>query len=258
MLRILALGDIVGTRTLEYLRTTLWTKRQELGADFVVANGENATEIHGVCSRDAALLLDCGVDLITLGNHTFGMRDLYDFLDNHPRDILRPANFPAACPGCGDVLRDINGYRALCINVNGTVFMEPLDNPFSAVEAVLRREEGRYDFALLDIHAEATSEKMALARAFDGRVCVMFGTHTHVPTADERILPGGSGYITDLGMSGPDDGILGTKTEAVLTKMCRHMPAHFTVAEGEIVVNGALFEVDPAAGRCVGVRRVRF
>lgn len=258
MLRILALGDIVGTRTLEALRTTLWSKRQELQADLVIANGENATEIHGLCARDASLLLDSGVDLITLGNHTYSMRDLHDFLDNHSHEILRPANYPASCPGCGSTVRDVNGYRVLCMNVIGTVFMEPLSSPFDAVESMLRREEGRYDLAVLDIHAEATSEKMAIARMFDGRISVMFGTHTHVQTADECILPGGSGYITDLGMSGPDDGILGTKTEAVLTKMCRHMPAHFTVAEGEIIVRGALFETDPATKRCTRVRRVRF
>jgi metallophosphoesterase (TIGR00282 family) len=258
MLHILALGDIVGTKTIDVLRQRLWQKRNEWKVDFVVANGENATDIHGVNARDAGAILDCGVDLITLGNHTYTMRDLHPFLDNNPDVIIRPANYPPAAPGCGYTVRDVCGWRALCINVNGTTFMEPLDSPFEAVEKILSREEGKYDFALLDIHAEATSEKLAIAHAFDGRVSVMFGTHTHVPTADECVLPRGSGYITDLGMSGPVDSILGTKIEAVLTKMRYHMPAHFTVAEGEIAICGALFTLDPSTGKCVKVERIKF
>lgn len=258
MLHILALGDIVGGKTIDVLRRSLWQKRRELKVDFVVANGENATDIHGLNARDAEAILDCGVDLITLGNHTYTMRDLHPFLDNNPNDIIRPANYPPAAPGCGYTIRDVCGWRVLCINVNGTTFMEPLDSPFEAVEKILAREEGRYDFALLDIHAEATSEKLAIAHAFDGRITVMFGTHTHVQTADEGILPRGSGYITDLGMSGPVNSILGTKIEAVLTKMRYHMPAHFTVAEGEIAICGALFTVDPSTGKSVKVERVKF
>ncbi len=258
MLHILTLGDIVGSRTVDYLRKTLWQQRRALGADFVVANGENATDIHGLSSRDATALLDCGIDLITLGNHTYGMRDLYPVLDDRAGEIIRPANYPPAAPGCGYALRDIGDRRALCINVNGTAFAEPLDSPFETVERILTRERGNYDFALLDIHAEATSEKWAFARVFDGRIAVMFGTHTHVQTADEQILPGGSGYITDLGMSGPTNGILGTKTEAVLTKMRQHLPAHFSVADGTITVCGALFSVDPMTGKCVSVKRVKF
>ncbi len=258
MLHILAIGDIVGTRAIDALQQRLWQKRREHKVDLVVANAENATDIHGVNARDAKAILDCGVDLITLGNHTYTMRDLHPFLDNNPDVIIRPANYPASAPGCGYTVRDVCGWRVLCINVNGTTFMEPLDSPFEAVERILAREEGKYDFALLDIHAEATSEKLAIAHAFDGRVCVMFGTHTHVQTADEQILPHGSGYITDLGMSGPVNSILGTKCDAVLTKMRHHMPAHFTVADGEIAICGALFTVDPSSGKCVKVERVKF
>ena len=258
MLQILAIGDIVGTQTIDHLRTTLWKKRDEWKVDLVIANGENATLIHGLGSRDAQALLDCGIDLITLGNHTYGMRDIYTLLDDRPDAIIRPLNYPAAAPGCGYTICDVKGWRLLCMNINGTAFMEPLASPFDAVESVLRREAGRYDCSILDIHAEATSEKYAIARAFDGRISAMFGTHTHVPTADEQILPGGSGYITDIGMSGPVNGILGTKTEAVLTKMRDKMPSHFTVAEGKVAIHGALFTLDPSSGRCVGVKRVRF
>ncbi len=258
MIRIFALGDIVGTRTIDRLQATLWQKRRELNVDFVVANGENATDIHGLGARDAQAILDCGVDLITLGNHTYTMRDLHSFLDDHPDLIIRPANYPPSAPGCGYAIRPIKDRRALCINVSGTVFLDPLDSPFEAVERILTRENGNYDFALLDIHAEATAEKIALSRAFDGRIAVMFGTHTHVPTADEQILPGGSGYLTDLGMCGPTNGILGTKTEAVLTKLRSHLPAHFTVADGPIALCGALFTIDPATGRCISVERIKF
>ena len=258
MIRILTLGDVVGTQTISVLKDKLWKKRAEYGADFVIANGENATDIRGLCTRDANALLESGVDLITLGNHTYGMRDLYDFLEQNPRDIIRPANYPPQNPGCGYTIRDVCSWRVLCINVNGTVYMEPLDSPFDSIERILTREKGNYDVAIADLHAEATSEKIALSRAFDGRIAVMFGTHTHVTTADEQILPGGSGYITDLGMCGPTDGILGTKAEAVLCKMRSHMPAHFTVADGDIKIHGALFTVDPSTARCVEVKRICF
>ena len=172
--------------------------------------------------------------------------------------IVRPANFPPQTPGMGYTIADCCGYRMLCINVCGRVNMDTYADPFDAVERILSREAGRYDYAILDVHAEATSEKIAMARVFDGKIHVIFGTHTHVVTADEQILPHGSGYITDLGMSGPVDSILGTKVEAVLTKMRHHMPAHFTVAEGEIAISGALFSVDPSSGKCVKVERVKF
>ncbi|MBQ7338500.1 MAG: YmdB family metallophosphoesterase [Clostridia bacterium] len=258
MIHILTIGDIVGAATLEVLAAKLRARARALGADFIIANGENVTGIHGLGAKDAQALWDAGVDVITLGNHTYGMRDIYTLLDDRPDAIIRPLNYPPAAPGCGYTICDIKGWRLLCMNVNGTAFMEPLSSPFGAVEQVLKRETGRYDVSILDIHAEATAEKYAIARAFDGRVSAMFGTHTHVATADEQILPGGSGYITDIGMSGPDNGILGTKTEAVLTKMRDKLPAHFTVADGPVSIRGALFTLDPSVGRCVDVRRVVF
>ncbi len=256
-MKILTLGDVVGTCTIDFLRSRLWKERDRLGVDLVVANGENASNIHGISASDAAALLDCGVDLLTGGNHIFKKRDIYPFLDSSP-DIIRPANFPPTCPGNGYTLKNVNGWRLLCINVLGTVYLEPLDSPFTAVEKILERERGCYDFALLDIHAEATSEKLALARYFDGRINIIFGTHTHVQTADEQILPGGTGYITDLGMTGPHSGILGTSSEAVLAKFTTKMPQYFTVAEGDISARGALFELDTATGKVKKVTRVTF
>ena len=258
-MKILTIGDVVGRRSIEYLSGKLRRAASNLGADFVVCNGENASEIHGLCKVDAEALLDCGVDLITLGNHAFGSRDIYGYLDDNTDLIIRPANYPAVCPGVGYTLREVSGLRILCMNLSGTAFMDELDNPFSVVDRILERERGDYDISLLDFHAEATSEKLAMGYHLDGRVQVVFGTHTHVPTADTRILPKGTGYVTDLGMTGPTNGILGTDAEAVLYKMRTHMPTRFTVADGPIEAQAVLFTLeDRAPYRCVKVERVEF
>lgn len=257
-MKILALGDVVGQKSIAYLKEHLWQQRRALGADFVVANGENATEIHGICAKDACALLDTGIDLLTLGNHTYGYRDLYSYLEENSKVIIRPANYPPEAPGCGYTVTDINGYRVLCINIMGVVFLEPLASPFDTVDKILSREEGNYDLSLLDIHAEATSEKLALGRYFDGRVTVMFGTHTHVPTADATVFPGGSGYLTDLGMCGPTESILGTATSVVVEKFRTHMPARFPVAEGPIRAYGALFDISESTRRVRAVIPVSF
>ena len=258
-MKILAIGDVVGRRSIEYLSDKLWGVASKLGADFVVCNGENASEIHGLCKSDAEALLDCGVDLITLGNHAFGSRDIYTWLDDNTDRIIRPANYPAVCPGVGYTVCEASGLRILCMNLSGTAFMDPLDNPFAAVDRILDREKGAYDVALLDFHAEATSEKLAMGYHLDGRVQIVFGTHTHVPTADTRVLPKGTGYVTDLGMTGPTNGILGTDAEAVLYKMRTHMPTRFTVADGAIEAQAVLFILeDRAPYRCVKVERVTF
>lgn len=256
-MRILALGDVVGTAAISYLAQHLWKLRAQEKIDLVVANGENASEIRGLSARDAQALLDTGVDLITLGNHTYGMRDLYPVLEDHDR-IIRPANYPPQCPGNGYTVLLVDGWRLLCINIGGRVYLDPLASPFDTVDRILTREAGNYDLALMDIHAEATSEKLAIAHYFDGRVQVMFGTHTHVPTADEQILPNGSGYVTDLGMCGPTDGIIGTRKDLVIERFRTMMPTQFRVAEGPITAHGVLFELDPANARLQSVRRIRF
>ena len=258
-MKILTIGDVVGRRSIEYLSKNLRKTAASLGADLVVCNGENASEIHGLCLKDAEAILDAGADLITLGNHAFGSRDIYSFLDDRSTEIIRPANYPAACPGVGYAIREVSGLRLLCMNLSGTAFLDALDNPFSAADRILERERGNFDIALLDFHAEATSEKVAMGYHLDGRVQIVFGTHTHVPTADARILPKGTGYITDLGMTGPVNGVLGTDAEAVLYKMRTHMPARFTVADGPIEAQGALFTLENKKPyRCIKVERVTF
>lgn len=258
-MKILAIGDIVGTRAVEYLSKNLWKMRDALGVDLVVANGENASEIHGVSASDASAILDAGVDLITLGNHTFGRKDLFSMLSDS-ENIIRPANYPPLTPGGGYTTLNADGYKILCINILGTALMEPLACPFATVDKILEREAGEYDLALMDIHAEATSEKIALARYFDGRINVMFGTHTHVQTADEQVLPKGSGYITDLGMTGPTNSVIGTEAEAVIEKFRTKMPVRFRVAEGDIEAQGALFTLDLSGNtpKVASVERIKF
>ena len=255
-MKILAIGDIVGVRAIEYLRQNLWKLRDRLKIDLVIANGENDSEIHGLSASDAGAILDAGADLITMGNHTWSRRDLYDFLDNNPDRIIRPANYPSASPGYGYATVDVNGYKVLCMNAQGLAYMEPLSDPFEAVEYILAREDGSYDISILDFHAEATSEKYAMGRVFDGKINIIFGTHTHVPTADEQILPGGTAYVTDLGMTGPRNGILGTDASRVLRKMRDHMPAQFIVADGEIKADAVLFTLDGC--KVTKIERVTF
>lgn len=247
----------MGTASIDYLTSQINTLRNQYRADVIIANGENATEIHGISTPDAKALLSGGIDLLTLGNHTYGRKDICTLLSDSEQ-IIRPANYPPLAPGAGYTVLRIDGYRILCINVLGTALMEALACPFDTVDRILAREAGNYDFAVMDIHAEATSEKIALARYFDGRIAVMFGTHTHVQTADEQILPHGSGYITDLGMTGPIHGVLGTDASAVIEKFRTKMPVRFRVADGEIRGHGALFDVDAEGGRVRQVRRITF
>ncbi len=256
IIKLLAVGDIVGLETVDTLKRRLWKIREELCVDAVIANGENAYDVKGIGAEEAKTLLESGVDLITTGNHVWGRWDLFPMLDSDQR-ILRPANFPPTAPGSGHSIIDICGYRFLCMNIQGTVFLDPLDNPFITAEKILRAEEGRYDFALLDFHAEATSEKIAMALNFDGRINIIWGTHTHVQTADERVLPKGTGYITDLGMTGPDNGILGSAPGPIIARFKTHMPQRFSVAKGDAVLLGAIFSLDTDSKKCTSVERVR-
>lgn len=256
-MKILALGDVVGTAAIDYLQTHLWKMRQTLGVDAVIANGENVTDIHGISRTHATELLDCGIDLLTTGNHVWSQRDIGSLLDSSSA-IIRPANYPAACPGMGYSTISVCGYRLLCINVLGVVYMESLDSPFTTVERILERERDKFDFALLDVHAEASSEKLALAHYFDGKINIVFGTHTHVPTADLKILPRGTGYVTDLGMTGPTDGIIGTDADCVIRRFTTKMPTRFAVAGGRVEAQGVVFELDTDSGRVTSLSRVTF
>lgn len=256
-MKVLAIGDVVGKKALEYLCTNLWKKRDELKVDFVVANGENASDIYGIGANDAEALLASGVDLITLGNHAFSRRDIFTMLSDS-QSIIRPANYPPLAPGGGYTILSVNGWKILGINIMGTAFMESLACPFSTVDRILERESGNYDFAIMDIHAESTSEKQALGLYFDGRISVMFGTHTHVETADEQILPCGSGYITDIGMVGSKYSVIGADAKTVIERMRTKISCRLPIAEGEIQATGAVFDLDTNTKKVKSVTRIKF
>lgn len=256
-MKILCLGDVVGPVAVDRLCDRLWKYRKENKIDFVMLNGENADEGNGLTKATAERLLSAGVDVITGGNHIFQKREIYSYLDDEER-ILRPANYPAELPGHGDTILDICGWRILIINVQGTVFMDALDCPFRTVEKVLERNKGRYDLSLLDIHAEATSEKISLARYFDGKIDMIVGTHTHVPTADARILPAGSGYVTDLGMCGVFESALGVNVDCIIRKLRYKIPTKFHLAEGNVTFQGVEFVKSTQTKGVEFVTRVEF
>ncbi len=238
-MKILLLGDIVGRKTIEYLGKTLWTLRRDRMIDMVVANGENAGDIMGLSAEDAENLLNYGVDILTGGNHTFHNRSLYSMLDDSPC-LLRPANCSDAAPGVGSTIFECRGVRVLILNLLGMMSLDAYASPFDSADRILRRENGKFDFALVDFHAESTAEKEALGYYLDGRVTAVFGTHTHVQTADAQILPGGTAYITDLGMCGPSGGILGTDKSVILKRFLTGLPQKFIPADGDIHLRGAI------------------
>ncbi len=257
MLKILALGDVTSPKAAEALAASLWSIRKAHGIHFVTVNVENAGFIMGPTPEIAHLLLNAGADILTGGNHILQNQYLHGMLEHDTR-ILRPANYPAAAPGIGYTLTDIQGYRLLAVNVLGRVHMEPpLDSPFEAITHILEREEGKYDLSLLDIHAEATGEKIALSHYFDGKFTAIFGTHTHVPTADLSVLPNGTGYVTDLGMCGAENGILGIHPDAVLKRYLTGISSRFSPAEGPFFADGVIFTADESTGRCVKLERLR-
>ena len=256
-MKILCLGDVVGKPGVQALRAFLPKWREELEADAVIVNGENSSMGcgNGLTPDDAQMLFAAGADVITGGNHSFRQRSVYTMLDDSI-SILRPANYAGAAPGRGYTLFSAAGRILLVINISGRVNMDPCACPFETCRKILEREKGNYDAAIVDCHAEATSEKFALAYDLKNDVSVFFGTHTHVPTADEQILPPGCGFITDVGMCGPSHSALGVKTEVIVQKMKTGLPAKFELSENPVVLQGALFTLSDRDYRCTEVRRV--
>ena len=256
-MKILAVGDVTSPKGIEHLKNNLWRIRKEHSIDFCVVNGENASFITGISPELADALLRAGADVITGGNHTLRNRAVWTYLDD-TREILRPINFGDGAAGRGYSILDANGYRILVISAMGNVYIEPtLDSPFSYIDKALKYEAGRYDFAILDIHAEATGEKLAIGHAYDGQINVIFGTHTHVPTADMQVLPKGSGYVSDLGMCGESGGILGMDAEIVVERMRTRLPIYYKPASGDVVADGVIFDVDTSTGAVKTVERVK-
>lgn len=256
---VLAVGDVVGSAGCEYLSAggRLRKMRDTLGADFVIVNGENSAKNNGITKETAELIYEAGADVVTGGNHTFKQYNIGAYLDVK-ENVLRPANYPSDVPGCGYCVVTASGKRVLVINLLGTTFMEPLDSPFKCAEHILCTMRGKYDISVIDFHAEATSEKLCLARYLDGRVGAVFGTHTHVRTADAQVLPGGTGYITDVGMTGSENGVLGVKTECIIHKFTKRTPVFFEPAQGNASAGGAVFTFDGESGKCIGAESISF
>lgn len=257
--KILAIGDVVGRTGTKYLSVgrRLFDMKNKLGADMVIVNGENASDGNGLLPDDCNTIFEAGADVITGGNHIWKRRELYNMLDDC-KYLVRPANFPSSAPGHGYTVFDTGFLRVLVVNLLGTVYMDCAQSPFYTVDSILRENKGLYDIACVDIHAEATSEKLALARYLDGRAAVVFGTHTHIQTADASVLPGGTGYITDLGMCGSRAGVLGVATEPIIHKFTVMTPVRFTPAVGEESATGALFTVSLDDGKCICAEGVSF
>ena len=251
--KVLAVGDVVGAPGMEQIRRRLHQLKRKVGADFVVVNGENASVV-GITPGQAEDILDAGADVITLGNHSFAKREITDYLDESNR-IIRPANYAPQVPGKGwTVLESRFGDVAL-IDLIGRCNMDyGPDNPFLMIEKILGQVEAK--FILVEIHAEATSEKLAMGYMLDGRVSAVWGTHTHVPTADARVLPKGTGYVTDLGMTGPRDSVLGIRPELSIAKFRGDLPERYRWAEGKAKLEGVLFTLDSETGKCLRAERV--
>ena len=257
-MRILAIGDVTSPYGVEHHSKNLWKFRSENKIDMCIVNGENASFITGASAELAEKLFKAGADCITGGNHTLRNRASYTALDDI-EGFLRPINFGDAAPGHGYAIIDVNGYRVLVINAMGNIHIDPvLDSPYGFIDRVLSREQGKYDLAVLDIHAEATGEKLALGYCYDGKINVIFGTHTHVPTADYLILPHGTGYVSDVGMCGESGGVLGMNPDCVIEKMKNHVPNRFVAANGECFADGVIFDLDTTTGRVKEITRVKF
>jgi len=257
-LRILFIGDVVGRPGREAVRALMPGLKKDLAPDIIIANGENSAGGVGVTKDTAVEVLDSGVDVLTLGNHVFAKKDVYKFLDEDTR-VVRPANYPVGAPGRGwSICKDSCGRRVGVVNLCGRVFMkEHFDDPFRTADRILKEVSAQARVIIVDFHAEVTSEKGAMAWYLDGRATAVIGTHTHVATADERILPGGTACISDVGMTGPEDSVIGMRKELVIQKFLTQMPNKFEVADGTVVLSAVLIEADPSTGMASSIRRVR-
>src|SRR5882724_2088877 len=257
-MRILFLGDVVGRPGRRGLTTLLPRLIAREAVGFVVANCENASGGKGVDPEAAEELYDAGADVLTSGNHIWQHRAIVPYMAEDRR-LLRPLNFPRGVPGRGWTVHVSrrSGVPVGVVNLIGRVFMGAADCPFAAVDGAIGELRRETAVIVVDMHGEATSEKVAMGRFLDGRVSAVFGSHTHVQTADEGILPGGTAYLTDAGMCGPEDSVLGVKTEPVLQRFLTQMPARFDVATGTVIVQGGIVDVDEATGRASAIRRVR-
>ena len=257
-MRLLFLGDVVGRPGRRALAALVPRLAAQEDIEFVIANCENASGGKGVDPRSADELHEAGVDVLTSGNHVWQNREIVPYMRESGR-LLRPLNFPPGVPGVGWTVQKArrSEARVAVLNLIGRVFMAPVDCPFRAADEALADIRREASIVFVDMHAEATSEKVAMGRFLDGRVSAIVGSHTHIQTADETVLPGGSAYLTDAGMCGPEDSVLGVRTDRVVERFLTQMPTRFEVATGAVLVQGAVIDIDGETGRAQSIRRVR-
>jgi len=255
-MKILFIGDVVGSPGRDTLTNYLPRLKEKLRPQLTIVNGENAAAGRGITEKIYKQFLDLGAQAVTLGNHTWDKKEILDFIDDAPY-LIRPANFPENNPGKGITYVKINDLEIAIINLQGRIFLDPHDNPFKKADALINEAKQRTNIIFIDFHAEATSEKQAFGWYVDGRVSAVVGTHTHIQTADERILPQGTAYISDVGMTGSYDGIIGFKKEAIIKRFTTNMPTRFEVEEeGRNQLSGCLITIDQLTGKATEMKRI--
>lgn len=254
-MKILAVGDIVGENGVEKAKQVIPQLKKEELIDFVIVNGENSAGGMGITEKIFKELLNCGVDVITMGNHTWGKKDIFSFIDNH--QIIRPANYPKGVVGKGYAIYECKNKKIAVINLIGRTDMNVLsENPFIKVNEILEEIKGKYDYCVVDFHAEATAEKIAMGHYLDGRVTIVFGTHTHVQTADETILNNKTAYITDIGMTGPKNSVIGMDIDVSIKRFETTLPERYKLASGECRCDACIFETNDEIGKIIKITRV--
>lgn len=255
-MKILFIGDVVGSPGRDMVQEYLPKLKQKFQPHVTIINGENAASGKGITEKIYKQFLASGAQAVTLGNHAWDKKDIFEFIDD-ASNMVRPANFPDGTPGKGLIFIKSNNVEIALINIQGRTFLPPIDDPFRKVDELINQAKKRTNLIFIDFHAEATSEKQAMGWYVDGRASVVVGTHTHTQTADERILPQGTAYITDTGMTGPYDGILGTEREAVLKRFLTSLPVRFEVTKGgRTQLNGILADIDEVSGRAKKIQRI--
>ncbi|MCL6558591.1 MAG: TIGR00282 family metallophosphoesterase [Firmicutes bacterium] len=256
-MRLLMIGDVVGRPGRRAVKANLGGLKQEFDLDLIIANGENAAGGNGITKEVAQELFSYGVDVLTMGNHVWNKKEAFDYINRETR-IIRPANYPPGTPGVGvRIYETRRKVKVAVMNLAGRVFLQSLDCPFRKAEELVAKAKEQARVLVVDFHAEATSEKIAMGWYLAGKVSAVCGTHTHVQTADERILPGGTAYITDLGMTGPRDSVIGVKKEMVIEKFISQLPQKFEVATGLYQFNGVVIDIDEETGEARYIRRVQ-
>lgn len=255
-MRILFLGDVVGKPARLYLKELLPTLRKSVDLDVIIANGENAAGGSSLTNETAKDLFSAGIDILTTGDHIFKKQEARQVLET--MDVVRPLNYGDLAVGRGFLIKEINGKKIGVINLLGRVFMQPVDCPFRAIKEILEDVKSKAKIILVDVHAEATSEKLALGYFLSGKVSAIVGTHTHIPTADERIIDNFTAYITDVGMTGSFDSILGREKHQIIERFVTNMPVRFNLAEGDVRVQGVIIDIEDETGKALSIKRVEY